>query len=95
MKKAKQQAKEFMEGLTNENVNRKIMDLLKEFSDEVTELQKIRHCKNDISFFSIIKDQNDKWNSLISKTNGSIMRDGFLNYWKKQIPELERIRGTI
>ena len=68
--------------------------LLVELSKEVDTLYKNRRGKSNSALVGVIKEINQKWNAigtLFEKKYGvsPLKRNGFLEYWKSQIPELD------
>ena len=69
-----------------------IADLIIEMSNEIKEIA-IKRSSNDSAVISILKEMNQKWNALcvlLEKEYGKpiLVRNGFMSYWKKQIPGL-------
>lgn len=65
--------------------------LLVEMSKEVQTIAEGRNTSRDACMVSILKEQNQKWNSiarLIEEDKGFkvLERNGFINYWKTKIP---------
>lgn len=90
-------AKEYFEkykDLSPEDLHAKVGDIFREMCDDTTKLIKMRNVRNNSGTASIIREMNDKWNALArmfqEKHGAPIMREnGFLNYWKYEIPELK------
>lgn len=71
-------------------------DLLVEMSKEVQTLYDSRKAKSNSALAGIIKELNQKWNAigtLFEKKYGAspLKRNGFIEFWKHEMPELERI----
>lgn len=72
--------------------------LVAELSKETTTLYKNRGGKSDSAMVGAIKEINQKWNAictLFEKKHGMspLIRNGFLEYWKHKIPELNSLLG--
>ena len=68
--------------------------LMVELSKEVDVLYKNRRGKSNSALAGVIKEINQKWNSigtLFEKKYGAspLKRNGFVEYWSSQIPELD------
>lgn len=76
-----------------ENALTGISNLLKEMMKETGDILSKRGVKQSKAAVAVIKEQNDKWNSICNmfeKKHGvsPLLRDGFKNYWLKEMPEL-------
>lgn len=70
MKKAKQYAQDLIKvcqsGLDN-NIKVELNTISEAFFVEVKEICDARHCKTDTALMNIIREQNNKWNSMINR----------------------------
>lgn len=71
-----------------------ISDLILELSGEVKTIASQRKAKTNQATIGIIREINDKYNAIVSlfeaKDGASpIKRDGFMSFWKKEMPELK------
>ncbi len=71
-------------GLRLEDINESLVKLIKDFINEMHELQKVRHVKRPEALASIIHELNQKWNALsrmFEKYHGvsPMKEDGFRN----------------
>lgn len=95
MRKAKEYYELYKVALMNEErATQALSNLIKEFNDEVVELQKIRHVKFDRGLMPILKETNQKWNAIVQlfeKEYGAspIKPDGFKIFWLNNMPELK------
>lgn len=69
-------------------------ELVVELNKEVDTLYKDRNGKSNSALVGVLKEINQKWNAigtLFEKKYGvsPLKRNGFLEYWKSQIPELD------
>lgn len=69
--------------------------MVHEMCMETKELTKTRGVKRDSGAVAIIKEINQKYNTVYNmfmKEFGAspIIRDGFLEYWKREIPEVQK-----
>lgn len=95
MKKAKEYAQQFIDGVpyeNNEAINKAIHDILVSFMKEVEELCRVRHSNSDRAVSGAIKEQHRKWQSFARKTNEMlglliIREDGFKDYILHIMPE--------
>ena len=78
---------------SEEDILTAISDLMREMMRETNDILTKRGIKKPKAAVAVIKEQNDKWNSICNmfeKKYGSapLLRDGFKNYWLKEMPEL-------
>jgi hypothetical protein len=71
-------------------------ELVKDMNEEVIFLQKQRNAQNDNAIVPILKEVNQKWNALCRMFEKEckqpvLKTDGLMDFWKKHIPELEKI----
>lgn len=80
-----------------------VCDLIRDLSLEMKEIVSRRHIRHDSGAVAVILELNDKYNAicgLFEKEMGMspIKRNGFLQYWERQIPALkernDRKRGS-
>lgn len=69
-----------------------LTELILEMSNEIKEIA-IKRSSNDSVVISILKEMNQKWNSLgvlfeKEYRKPILVRNGFMNYWKSKIPGL-------
>lgn len=72
-----------------------IGDLVLELSEEAKKMIAARHVRTNSGAAAVLLELNQKYNAicnLFEKTYGAspLVNSGFLTYWRKQIPELER-----
>ncbi|MFA7157470.1 MAG: hypothetical protein WC123_07265 [Bacilli bacterium] len=82
--KAKDYFEKYKETITTE---KGLQDLLTEMSTEVADIGKQRNIKTDAGLTSILREMNQKWNSLArmfeKEFNMSILKmDGFKSLWE-------------
>lgn len=73
-----------------------ISKLLIELSEEVEAIYRKRGGKSNCALIGVIKELNQKWNAigaLFEKRYGAspLKRNGFIKYWKNQLPELNQL----
>lgn len=81
-----------IEGELTEEQTDIILDLFREFAEEVVTLCESRLVKTNESIVSVLKEQNQKWNALCRifvKQCGisPIKEDGLIVFYRLQIPE--------
>lgn len=69
-------------------------DFLMELNREVKPLVDARKCRNTASFIGVLKEVNQKYNAVMNrfeKERGAapLVRDGFLEFWKREVPGLD------
>ena len=73
-----------------------ISDLFIEMTKESQEIMKLRNCKSNSAAAGVVREMNDKWNAIVAmfekKYHGlsPLRRDGFKNYFLREIPEMAR-----
>lgn len=72
-----------------------IANLVKDLSEEAKETIKLRRVRTDSGAVAVIREMNQKYNAVVTlfeKEFGAspLLRNGFREYWKKQVPELKR-----
>lgn len=72
-----------------------IAELVMDLSNEAKETIKLRRVKTDGGAVAVIREMNQKYNAVVTlfeKEFGAspLLRNGFREYWKKQVPELKR-----
>lgn len=86
----------FDEAVKDEGTN-VLSELTIAFIHETKELIGIRNAKTDKAAIGIIREQNEKWNALVTlfekkKKASPIIRNGFRVLMEKMMPELKDIR---
>ena len=96
--KAKQYYERFAYRLLNKNTPETnvaaVLILLEDFDKETIELFKIRNCVRNSASLAILKEQNQKWNAIVSlfeHRNGQspLRRNGYGELWEKKLPYLK------
>ncbi len=72
-----------------------VCDLMAELAAETKELIAKRKVATDCGGTAVLRELNDKYNAvcrMFERDYGApiIKKDGFMTYWRKQIPELDR-----
>ena len=80
----------------SEEYNKTITSLMIEMIDETKTVIDARHIKTNSGIVSVIKEFNQKWNTLcglfVKKYGISpLLENGFKNYWIKTIPSLASV----
>lgn len=71
-------------------VDKAIFNFLMEISEEGTEIAKARGAKRDSAVIAILKEQNTKWNAVANAFPNLLIRNGFREYWRHEMPEIEK-----
>lgn len=72
-----------------------VSDLVRDLSMEAKDLVEKRHARSNCAGVAILREMNDKYNAvcnLFEREFGAtpIKPNGFMYYWKRTMPELER-----
>lgn len=100
-------AKEYVEEYANaillfyqnrqlDEINKIIRTIFISLNEEVNDICEMRHSTHNNALFGAIKQENDKWNAIrkgFEKKIGLpvLKRDGFVRFWSKEIPEVQRL----
>ena len=81
--------------ITLPNIVESSKQMLNDFNDELKHLMKQRNCKTDSAAIAVVKELNQKWNSVIEKVHKHygfvcLKRNVFWNYFAAKFPELKR-----
>lgn len=93
--KAKDYFEKYEERILNGDTQ-DISDLFIEMTKESQEIIKRRNCKSNSAAAGVVREMNDKWNAIVAmfekKYHGlsPLRRDGFKNYFLREIPEMAR-----
>jgi len=88
MKKAKEHAKIFNDSINindEESIEKAMKILITDLLKEGSELIKQRNAKRDSAIIAIFIELNQKYNSVVSMTEGILRRDGFKAFLQKQL----------
>ena len=71
-----------------------VCDMICELSSEAKEMITKRNIRTNRGSISVLRELNDKYNAIcrmFEKEYGAspIKKDGFMSYWRNQIPELD------
>lgn len=90
--KAKEYAKKYEDKFPNDE---EVYNLFMELSKEVEEICMTRHVKSNQAFAAVVREINDKWNAIGRLLHQKyrteyLKKDGFLAFWKNEMPELNQ-----
>lgn len=96
--KAKDYYKKYRDEIVSKDEKKSIeaiSSMVLEMSKEARDTIKDRRVRSDSGAVAVIREMNQKYNAVVTlfeKEFGAspLLRNGFREYWKKQIPELKR-----
>lgn len=96
--KAKEWADRLNKASTEEELQKGIIEMFKEFMADMKRLKEERKISTTGGFYSILKELNQKWNAVCTRSS-FIKRDGFINLLRHDLPvetaQLEQTYGKI
>lgn len=92
--KAKEYIEKYRSGIESfeyETRRTAAFDLIKEMSQEATELMAKRGVLRESAIVAVMKEMNDKWNAIVKEFPDVLQKDGFKRLWLHRMPELQRV----